>query len=165
MAEYTRRRFLSHVGAAAALPSITFAAPPVTRRADLPAMAAKLIACSEAAALPTGIEMINSGATWAPVGGGLPELDCFALLISTGDPDIMHATIGSGFTSFSAAGLYRSTDAGTSWSRVPSFPSGTDTPGLFQRHTMGKQPLFDPCHEYQRKLQSLGGMQRHQLHR
>lgn len=69
MPECSRRHFLSHVGAVAALPPSSLAGAAQTRRADLPAMADVLGACSADAAFDTAVAMLRDGATWADVLG------------------------------------------------------------------------------------------------
>jgi photosystem II stability/assembly factor-like uncharacterized protein len=66
----------------------------------------------------------DAGASFQRVGGGLPARDTTTVLISSGNPDIMLAGIGTGFASWPESGLWRSTDGGQTWWPVPSFPAG-----------------------------------------
>ena len=54
----------------------------------------------------------DSGATWIPKIHGLAATSIRSLQISPGDPHVLYVGTNGG-------GLYRSTDAGESWKRLP----------------------------------------------
>lgn len=70
----------------------------------------------------------NGGATWAVVDDFMANLAVSAIVYRPGDPATMFAGTGEGFFNIDAlqgAGVFRSTDGGTTWSQLSS-TTGTD---------------------------------------
>ncbi len=67
----------------------------------------------------------DGGETWVPVHEGLPEqesLGRIALAIAPTEPSTVYALIARS-TDFNLNGLYRSLNAGETWSRIPTLPA------------------------------------------
>ncbi len=65
----------------------------------------------------------NAGSSWTLLGGGLPTIEFgrTALAISTQNPPVVYAGV-SNSVSYETTGLFKSTDAGGTWSMVSSAP-------------------------------------------
>ena len=75
----------------------------------------------------------NGGASWTPRGDFLVNLAIGSLVRSPADPEVLYAGTGEGYfreevrgtaLPLRGAGIYRSTDGGTSWARLPSTNNG-----------------------------------------
>ena len=65
----------------------------------------------------------NGGASWAPVDDFLANLAVTTIVFKPGEPATLLAGTGEGFFNFDAirgAGIFRSTDGGTTWAQLPS---------------------------------------------
>ncbi len=63
----------------------------------------------------------NGGATWAPVNDFLANLDVTSIVYDPNQLDIMYASTGEGFGGgIPGAGIFKSTDGGTTWNQLPS---------------------------------------------
>ena len=65
----------------------------------------------------------NGGSSWAPVDDFLANLAVTTIVFKPGEPATLLAGTGEGFFNFDAirgAGIFRSTDGGTTWSQLPS---------------------------------------------
>ncbi len=66
---------------------------------------------------------VNGGATWSVLNDFMGNLAVCALVIDPNNPNIIYAGTGEGFFNLDAirgAGIFKSTDAGASWSQLPS---------------------------------------------
>ena len=64
----------------------------------------------------------NAGATWTPLDDFLANLAVCSLVIDPDDPDTLYAGTGEGFGNQDAlpgAGVFKTTDAGSTWDRLP----------------------------------------------
>ena len=69
----------------------------------------------------------DGGASWAPVNDFLPSLSVTTIVSLPGDPTTIYAGTGDGwFASLSirGAGIYKSTDGGTTWNQLSSTAAG-----------------------------------------
>lgn len=65
----------------------------------------------------------NAGASWAPIDDFMANLAVTSMVFHPTNPQIMYAATGEGFSNADAirgAGIFRSLDGGTTWSRLPS---------------------------------------------
>jgi photosystem II stability/assembly factor-like uncharacterized protein len=65
----------------------------------------------------------DRGTSWAPVNDWLPNLAVCCLAIDPRNPQFMYAGTGEGFFNGDAlggAGIYKSTDGGSTWSQLPA---------------------------------------------
>ncbi len=63
----------------------------------------------------------NGGASWTPLNDFLPSLAVTSLVMDPNDPDVIYAATGEGFSNFDAligAGIFKSTDGGSTWSQM-----------------------------------------------
>ncbi|HXV61708.1 MAG TPA: hypothetical protein VEK15_13500, partial [Vicinamibacteria bacterium] len=68
----------------------------------------------------------NAGATWAALDDFMASLAVSSLAMAPGNPSILYAGTGEGFFNDDAvrgAGIFKSTDAGATWNRLPSTES------------------------------------------
>jgi photosystem II stability/assembly factor-like uncharacterized protein len=65
----------------------------------------------------------NGGDSWSPVNDFLPNLSVTSIVIDPTNPSVMYAGTGEGFPGASGhqgAGIFKSLDAGLTWSQLPS---------------------------------------------
>ena len=65
----------------------------------------------------------NGGASWAPVDDFMANLAVTSLVFQPGNPQVMYASTGEGFSNADAirgAGIFKSTDGGTTWAQLPA---------------------------------------------
>lgn len=72
----------------------------------------------------------DGGASWTPLDDFLPTLSIGCMMLKADDPDTLYAGTGEGFfetvegssntSAVRGAGIFRSTDAGESWTQIPS---------------------------------------------
>lgn len=61
---------------------------------------------------------INAGTTWTPITDELATLNCGAVAVSASSPDTIILGTGEYQTGSNGDGIFRSTDAGTTWTRI-----------------------------------------------
>lgn len=70
----------------------------------------------------------NSGASWTPVADFMTSLAVSSLVMDPGNSNVMYAGTGEGFYNFDAlpgAGIFKSTNGGTTWNQLPSTNNST----------------------------------------
>jgi hypothetical protein len=71
----------------------------------------------------------DGGATWAPVDDFLPALSVSSIVIDPRNANTMYAATGEGYRNADAilgAGIFKSTDGGTTWSQMPATAGDID---------------------------------------
>ena len=89
-------------------------------------------AIAYAASASGGIwKTIDSGMTWTPMSDHIPNLNHGAVALDKNFPDTVYAGTGEYTTGSAGDGLYRSLDAGQSWTRLAgTSPLGTQCSGI-----------------------------------
>lgn len=80
----------------------------------------------------------DAGLTWTPLTDSLPSLNCGWVALDPGDPDIVYLGTGEYATGASGAGLFRSVDAGLTWTQIAtSSQVGTTVSRIVVDHADG----------------------------
>lgn len=81
-----------------------------------------------AAGVSGGIwKTINAGTSWAPLADMMANINVSALAMSPSDPNTIYAGTGESFLGSRGLGIFKTMDAGTTWSQLPS----TNTPDFY----------------------------------
>jgi hypothetical protein len=78
----------------------------------------------------------NGGASWTPIDDFMANLAVSSLVMQPGAPSVLYAGTGEGFYNadgIRGAGIFKSTDGGTTWSQLPA-TSTSPSPGLLASH-------------------------------
>jgi len=85
---------------------------------------------------------LDGGATWIPLDDFLASLAVSCMALDPTNPDVLYAGTGEGFFNGDAvrgAGIFRSTDGGTTWARIPTTnPSPPGGPAEPQWHFVNR---------------------------
>lgn len=85
----------------------------------------------------------DGGASWNPVNDFMGNLSISSLVFSPGDSNIIYAGTGEGFYNMDAvrgAGIFRSTDGGTTWQQMPATDPALD-PAWYYVNRIAIDPL------------------------